>query len=139
MKELKIILLSTIFFIAMCVVPEDLKTTGDENNINQSPDILNYLPEAHVIDINLSDSDPEEEVEFSIEAFDPDGDFLSYKWEVLDCSDSSCQINIEATDTKNYKYIASLPVRELFVGVEVSDSVNNVYHYWILKIQKRVF
>lgn len=138
MKEFIIILIITVFFTTMCVVPENLQTTADENNVNLAPNIISYLPASHVININLSDSDAPREVDFSIDAEDPDGDILSYKWEVLDCNGSSCEVNIEPTDTKNYKYIASLPAKDLFVGVEVSDSVNNVYHYWILKIQ-RVF
>lgn len=125
-----------VFLITMCVLPENLETTADENKTNNAPIIISYLPNSHVINITLSDTDPPKEVEFSIEAEDPDGDLLSYKWEVLNCNDSSCNANIEP-DIMRYKYIASLPPKDIFVGVEVSDSVNNVYHYWILKIQRR--
>lgn len=135
MKKFLIVLISIVFFTTMCIVPEDLHTTADENNANNSPIIVGYSPDSHVININLSDSDPQREIDFSIEAEDPDGDLLSYKWEVLDCNDSTCYANIEA-DIMRYKYIASLPPKDIFVGVEVSDSVNNVYRYWILKIQR---
>lgn len=129
-------LICTVLFTSMCVVPEDLQTTTEGINDNSAPVIVNYSPAPHVINITLSDSDPPEEVDFSIDAQDPDGDILSYKWEVLDCNGSSCEVKIGATDRKSYKYHASLPVKDVIIGVEVSDSVNNVYHYWILKIQR---
>jgi hypothetical protein len=138
MKIFIIILMSIAFSTFMCIVPEDLQTVNGEDSVNQAPIILNYLPTAHVINVNLSDSDPPKEVDFSIEAEDPDGDALSYKWEVLNCNESSCKVNIGATDTEDFQYTASLPARELFIGVEVSDSFHNIYHYWILKIG-RVF
>ncbi len=136
MKKFLIILINIVFLITTCVLPEDLETTADENNLNNAPIIVSYSPDAHVININLREGDAPKELDFFVDAEDPDGDVLSYKWEVLDCNDSSCKIDIEATDTKNYSYIASLPPKDLFVGVEVSDSINNIYHYWILKIQR---
>ncbi len=116
-------------------MPENLQTTEDGENSNHAPRVLEYLPSTHVINITLSDSYPTREINFSIDAEDPDGDALFYKWEVSDCTASYCKINVVSTE-KNYNYIASLPVKEIFVGVEISDSVNNVYHYWIVRIQR---
>ncbi len=119
-------------------MPEDLQTTGNGENNNHVPRILQYLPATHVINVTLSDSDPPEKIDFFVDAEDPDRDVLSYKWEVFDCADSYCRTEVRSTE-KSYTYMASLPVKEIFVGVEISDSINNVYHYWIIRIQKQGF
>lgn len=121
---------------SMCVIPEDINT--QEKVENSAPLIQYSSPTTHVINIILADTDPERELEFTVEAFDPDGDAVSYKWETIVCEGNACSYNVYPEDTNTYKYTAGLPQKDVFVGLEVSDGLYNVYHYWVIRIQKKV-
>jgi hypothetical protein len=132
-----LIILFTILGFA-CVIPEDLETLQEENNVNTPPVIIDYKPGSHVIDVLLRDSDPGEEINFVINVMDNDADPITYRWEILDCSDSGCRTKIPGTDENNYTYVAQLPGRDVIIGVEISDGLHYLYHYWIVRIERKI-
>lgn len=138
MYIIKIIYLAFILFFIKCVVPEDIEKK-DVEKVNSPPEILDYSPQAHVQVVQLSDGEPEKELVFSVSVIDPDGDVLRFRWEIMNCDNSVCKLYIPENNSENFRFLARLPQRDVFIGVEVSDGLQNVYNYWIVEIQKGIF